>query len=263
MSERQIIRVIDRDTLWEQARSARPFPHIVMDNFLDPDFAHEVLRSWPSFEEASRIGTTYRSVNERLKVNVAESERFPPAAKELNRALASEEWMDSLSYIFGIPNLLADPELYGGGLHQTGPRGHLDVHVDFNYIEDRELHRRLNVLVFFNEPWETEWGGRLELWNSDVSECIHSLEPIFNRCVVFQTSEISFHGVTQVTCPPDKVRRSFAGYYYTKEAPPQWTGESHSTIFKPRPDEWSKRPAMAINRARRETKKIIKKLVRR
>lgn len=257
-----VIQDIDRDALRAQARSAKPFPHIVIDDFLDPDFAHEVVKSWPSFDEAARIGTTYPSVNERLKVNIADASRFSPAAAELNAALASKEWMDSLSFVFGIPNLLADVELVGGGLHQTGPRGHLDVHVDFNYIEDRDLHRRLNVLVYFNDHWKSEWGGRLELWNRDVSECIHSLEPIFNRCVVFETSEISFHGVTKVTCPPDAVRRSFAGYYYTKEAPPHWAGESHSTIFKARPDEWSKRPAMAANRAKQEVRKLIKKLVR-
>ena len=39
----------------------------------------------------------------------------------------------------GIPNLLADDQLVGGGIHETGPRGHLDVHVDFNYIAERDL----------------------------------------------------------------------------------------------------------------------------
>jgi hypothetical protein len=40
-----------------------------------------------------------------------------------------------------------------------------------------------------------------------------------------------------VQCPPDQIRKSFAAYYYTKEAPIGWNGESHSTIFKARPNE--------------------------
>ena len=260
-SAKNVINDFDRDALREQARTAKPFPHIVIDNFLDRDFAHAVLRSWPTFEEAAKMGTTYPSVNERFKINVADSAKFSEPAKQLDEALASREWMDDLSYIFGISDLLPDEQLVGGGLHQTGPRGRLDVHVDFNFLAERQLHRRLNVLVYFNEPWQREWGGCIELWNADVSECVHSLDPIFNRCVVFATSEISFHGVTEVTCPPSMVRRSFAGYYYTEEAPAHWTGDTHSTVFKARPNEWSKRSIMAINHATGATKLALKKMI--
>ena len=77
------------------------------------------------------------------------------------------------------------------------------------------------------EGWLPEWGGQLELWNQDVSERLGLFDPILNRCIIFATSEISYHGVTKVTCPQDVVRRSFAGYYYTEAAPPHWTGRSH------------------------------------
>ena len=49
-------------------------------------------------------------------------------------------------------------------------RGHLDVHVDFNYIEDRKLFRRMNILVYFNKDWQDEWGGNIELWDEDVRD---------------------------------------------------------------------------------------------
>src|SRR5262249_50638092 len=91
--------------------------------------------------------------------------------------------------------------------------------------------------IYFNENWDKKWGGNIELWDKDVSVCHHSFAPIFNRCVIFATSEISFHGVTAVQCPPDRVRKSFAAYYYTTEAPQHWTGHSHTTIFKARPNE--------------------------
>jgi hypothetical protein len=232
-----IIREIDRDALRDRVRQALPVPFFSIDNFLDEAFAEQVLAGYPSFEEAAQIGRMFTAINEKKKIQVTDATKFARPVAELNRALAEPEFLDLLSYVFDIPKLLADEELVGGGIHQTGPRGHLDVHVDFNYIPERELHRRLNILVYFNKDWKPEWGGNIELWDKDVKTCIHSFSPIFNRCVVFLTNEISYHGVTAVKCPEDRSRKSFAAYYYTREAPAHWDGKAHSTIFKARPDE--------------------------
>ena len=257
-----VINEIDRGRLRIHARTATPFPHILIDDFLDPGFAREVLRSWPSYEEAARIGREFRSINEQNKIQVTDSRQFPPPLKELKTALAAPEFLAAASHVFDIPDLVADDQLVGGGLHQTGPRGRLDVHVDFNFLEDRGLHRRLNILLYFNPEWLPAWGGDLELWNSDVSEKVHSFEPIFNRCVIFETSEISYHGVAEVTCPENIVRRSFAGYYYTDTAPESWDGESHTTIFKARPEEVAKKRLMALQQLSEAAKRKAKNLIR-
>jgi Rps23 Pro-64 3,4-dihydroxylase Tpa1-like proline 4-hydroxylase len=232
-----MIRAIDRDLLRERIRQATPVPHICIDNFLDEAFAEQVLASFPSFEEAAQIGRTFSAVNEKKKIQVTDVTKFARPIAELDRALSSPEFCELLSDVFEIPRILPDEELVGGGIHQTGPRGHLDVHVDFNYIADRQLHRRLNILVYFNQGWKPEWGGNIELWDKDVKTCHHSFSPIFNRCIIFETNEISYHGVTAVRCPEDRSRKSFAAYYYTKEAPVGWDGKNHSTNFKARPDE--------------------------
>jgi 2OG-Fe(II) oxygenase superfamily len=231
------INPIDREVLRDRVRRAEPFPHFKIDNFLDQGFAERILASFPSFEEAVKVGRSFEAVNEHRKVQVTDSSLFAEPIARLNRALADPEFLDLLCYVFDIPHLLADEQLVGGGIHQTGPRGHLDVHVDFNYLPDRELHRRLNILIYFNKDWKEEWGGNIELWDKDVKVCHHSFAPIFNRCVVFATNEISYHGVTAVRCPADRSRKSFAAYYYTKEAPPGWDGQQHSTVFKARPNE--------------------------
>jgi len=231
------INPIDRDALRAQVRAAKPFPFFQVDNFLKEDFANRVLEAFPNYEQAKKIGREFAAVNERGKVQVTDSKQFAEPVRQLNEVLACQEFLDLLSYAMDIPKLLPDEELVGGGIHQTGPRGHLDVHVDFNYIPERQLHRRLNILVYFNKDWKEEWGGNIELWDKDVKVCHHSFSPIFNRCVVFETNDISFHGVSAVNCPPDRARKSFAAYYYTKEAPAHWTGEAHSTIFKARPNE--------------------------
>jgi Rps23 Pro-64 3,4-dihydroxylase Tpa1-like proline 4-hydroxylase len=232
-----VINPINRETLRQQFQSAKPFPFFKIDNFLREDFAEEVLASFPSYEQAKEVGKSFKGVNEKGKVQVTDSATFAEPVQRLNEALASQDFLDLLSYVTGMPNLLADDQLVGGGIHQTGPRGHLDVHVDFNYIKERDLHRRLNILIYFNKNWQPEWGGNIELWNDGVTECAHSFSPIFNRCVVFETNEISYHGVSAVRCPDGVSRKSFAAYYYTKEAPAHWTGKAHDTIFRARPDE--------------------------
>lgn len=233
----RIIRPFDREVLRRQFQEAKPFPFIAIDDFLDREFAREVAAAYPTYAEAKDRGHEFRAVNENKKAQITDAATFPEPVQQLNELLRAPSFMEDLEYITGIDNLLADAELRGGGMHLTGPRGRLDVHIDFNYDEPRKLHRRLNILLYLNEGWKDEWGGAVELWDEKVRTCGHSFKPVLNRCVLFATSEISFHGVEPVTCPKGQRRMSFAAYYYTKEAPAHWAGTKHTTVFKARPGE--------------------------
>jgi Rps23 Pro-64 3,4-dihydroxylase Tpa1-like proline 4-hydroxylase len=257
----EFLNPIDREALREQVRCSTPVPNFLIDNFLRPEFAERVLAAYPPYEEAIAVGRSFRAVNEKGKVQVTDAARFPEPIQQLNHVLASPEFCELISYALGIPKLLADEKLVGGGMHQTAARGHLDVHVDFNYLEDRGWHRRANLLVFLNRGWQPEWGGEFELWDADVKARHHAHLPIFNRCVLFETNEISFHGVTAVTCPPGETRKSFAAYYYTTEAPAHWNGKAHSTIFRARPDEFLKGTvAMPAEKAKRWLTQTIRRV---
>jgi Rps23 Pro-64 3,4-dihydroxylase Tpa1-like proline 4-hydroxylase len=231
------LRPLDVPRLTREFRSAEPFPFIVIDELLTPEFAREVADSYPTFDNALEKGFAFDFVNEKKKVQVTDQAKFPAAVKRLNEAISSPAFLAQLSEITGMRNLLADEQLIGGGMHVMGSAGRLDVHVDFNLIEQRALHRRLNILIYLNPVWSSEWGGYIELWDKDVRRCHHAFLPAFNRCVIFETSAISFHGVSAVVCPDDVERKSFAAYYYTREAPAAFDGHSHSTIFRARPDE--------------------------
>ena len=239
-----------------------------IDGLLEPRFAAEVSAAYPTFERALELGRSLDALNESLKVQICDASAFPEPVARLNAALASPEWLEAVAGVSGIPKLLADERLAGGGMHVMGERGRLDVHVDFNMLRDRTIHRRLNILIFLNEGWRDGWGGEIELWDADVTHCITSLTPLFNRCVVFATSEESFHGVTKVRCPADRARCSFAGYYYTDEPPRGWSGQHHSTVFRARPNEWLRgsllMPAQRASRTlRRELRRVARRLLRR
>jgi len=262
-----MIRSLDVDALAREFREAEPFPHIVIDDFLEPAAAAEVAAAYPDFADAAEQGFEFDFVNEKRKVQICDATRFPPAVARLNEALAAPDFLATIEAITGIPNLVFDPELAGGGMHVTGAQGRLDVHVDFNYVEERALHRRLNILIYLNPDWRDEWGGAVEFWDAKVRHCARRVAPRLGRCVLFQTSEISFHGVEPVRCPETRARKSFAAYYYTREAPAGWAGRHHGTIFRARPDErfrrWVLMPAERARRAARQRLRAMKHGIKR
>ncbi len=263
-----VIAPYDREALRAQYQNAQPFPWIQIDGFLSSAFADEVTRSYPPFDVAVRMGRQFQAVNENLKVQVCDYASFPDPVKQLSDAVSSPQFLEDLSYITGIPKLLWDTNFSGGGMHETARSGWLDVHIDFNIHEGLgSAHRRLNILIFLNPEWDERWGGTLELWDKDVKTRAHGITPIHNRCVLFETSDLSWHGVTAVNCPDGVVRKSFAAYYYTREAPAGWDGRAHNTIFRSRPDEYMKRhvlmPAVAARESMRERVRSAKRAVKR
>lgn len=254
----ELLNPIDKDALKKSLSTNPPFPHFCIDNFLKEEFAEEVYQSFPSYQEAQQLGYEFSAVNEKRKVQITDASKFPPAIKKLNDLLASREFVKMWSELTGIPNLFADADLVGGGIHETNTGGHLDVHIDFNYVESKKVHRRLNILIYFNKDWKEEYGGYLDIWDKDVSKRYGYFEPKFNRACGFVTSDVSFHGVTPITCPPEVTRKSFATYYYTKDSPEGWNGDKHSTIFKPRPHEWFK--GTVLMPYENSTRKIFSKL---
>ncbi|PHS68217.1 MAG: hypothetical protein COB23_09590 [Methylophaga sp.] len=262
----ELINPIDHEKFKKDLQSAEPFPYFCIDNFLDEDFANDVYEAFPTYQEAQELGQEFAAVNEKRKIQITDSKKFAPAMKKLHDLFASKEYTEMWSDLTGIPNLVADPELIGGGIHETNSGGHLDVHVDFNYNENNQMFRRLNILIYFNKDWKEEYGGYLDVWDKDVKKCYGEFEPKFNRACGFLTSEESFHGVTPLTCPPHIMRKSFATYFYTKDPSTGWTGEGwtgekHSTIFRARPDEWIKAGIqMPIETGIRSTKKAIRSI---
>jgi 2OG-Fe(II) oxygenase superfamily len=268
MADRQLIRPLDVPTLKAQYARAEPFPYFVVEGFLEPSFAAEVAAAYPTWETAKQMGFAFNAVNERKKVQVTERALFPDAVGRLSDALASTAFLADLGAITGIPGLLADERLFGGGIHVTGPYGRLDVHVDFNILEfERRLYRRLNLLLYLNPDWNEDWGGQVEFWDREVKTCVQHYAPTLNRCVVFETSDISYHGVAPLTCPEGELRRSFAAYYYTLEPAGAEEPASHSTIFRARPDERMRgyvlMPAERLQRQVTEGLQTAKRRVRR
>lgn len=230
------------DVLLERARAnreryarAEPFPHVVIDDFFPVEALDAILAEFPNPEgidwQKFEAGTE-KKLASKLESQLGERTR------QFIWGLNSQVFVTFLETLTGIDGLIPDPHLWGGGLHQIVPGGFLKVHADFNRHEKLNLDRRLNLLLYLNRDWKEEYGGHLQLWTRDMSRCVVKVLPVFNRCVVFSTTDFSYHGHPDpLTCPQGRTRKSVAMYYYTNGRPAEEISGDHSTLFKPRPGE--------------------------
>ncbi len=213
-------------------RAAAPFPHIVLENLLNPSVITPAITEYPSTNSSE--WAAYAHVNER-KWGSTDSSAWGPTLQSIAATLNSPEFVSYLEKLTGITGLFPDDTFNGGGLHQSLRGGFLNVHADFTvhpYHQDWE--RRVNVLVYFNENWDESWGGQLELWKTDMTRCERSVVPEANRCVIFTTDPDAFHGhPTPMTCPEGTARRSMALYYFVKNE----NANIRSTEYRARPGD--------------------------
>ena len=228
---------LDDSALARSFASAKPFRHLVIDDFLAPAFCRELASAFPGFSSGETVNEFGEEAGKAVCRNVRElGESF----RHFDELLRSRSFLDRLSRITGVPELLYDPEYVGGGTHENLHGQDLDPHVDFNYHPTTGQHRRLNLILFLNEEWAAAWGGALDFhrdpWNPEDDQ-VRSVCPVFNRCVVFETTENSWHGFQRIELPPEKrhlSRRSVAVYFYTNERPVEEAALEHSTVYVPR-----------------------------
>ena len=219
----------------EAFAQAQPFRHVIIDDFLTADFCAALLKEFPTFDQNKALNEMglpgAKAVNEKLP-------RIGPAYRQFDQLIQSREFLEKISAITGIPRLLYDPHYTGGGTHENRHGQDLDIHVDFNYHPKTRTHRRLNLILFLNPEWRPEWGGCLELhrnpWGAPADDETVTIVPLLNRCVIFETTETSWHGFRRIQVPDAQIsRRSLAIYYYSEERPTEETAPAHSTVYVP------------------------------
>jgi 2OG-Fe(II) oxygenase superfamily len=222
--------------------TAKPYPHVVFDDFFDPALLDMVLTEFP---KPGQIRWQKFDNEKEIKLATARDASFGPMTRLLFYHLNSISFLEFLSEVTGIQNLISDPGFEGGGLHQIVRGGKLGVHADFNRHRNFNLDRRLNVLVYLNKDWRAEYGGNLELWDRDMKQCEARVAPLFNRMMIFGTTDFTYHGHPDpLQCPEGMTRKSMALYYFSNGRPPEEVSGEHSTLFRPR-DQADFRPTFA------------------
>lgn len=213
-------------------KTNHPYPHIIIDDFLSPETASAAFDKFPAYELFNK---KYKGLNEK-KAEGSNIEDFDPLYTEIIGELSSPEMYKWIQQVCNVKEeVVMTNDAEGRGLHQGGNGSFLDIHIDFNIHRKHNLHRRLNILIYLNKHWLPEYGGGLEMWNVDVTKMEKVAEPKFNRCLIFETSEISYHGYGRINVPENESRKSIYGYYYTETR--DGAVPYHDTVFKARPEE--------------------------
>ncbi len=216
--------------------NAKPFPNIVFDDFFNEETLEKILNDFP--KNIKDIGNEFNNKAEK-KLSLNTADKFSESTNNFINYLNSEPFVKFLNTITGInETLITDPYLIGGGLHELKNDGYLNIHADFNQHPKMKLDRRLNILIYLNHNWLDKNGGHLELWDKEMKKCEKKILPIFNRMVIFSTTDYSYHGnPNKVKVDRDYSRKSIALYYYSNGRPASEKSLGlHSTIFRKRPE---------------------------
>lgn len=213
----------------ETFRKNTPFSHIVFEGLFAPELLELVSSDF------DRLGWSdwrhYDNANERKRASLPNT-RFGHAAQLYFNTVHSGLFINFLERVSGIIGLVADPELYAGGLHEMPPGGRFRTHLDFNQHPITKLDNRLVFITYLNKDWRPSYGGALELWSVEENKCASVIEPTFGRSILFYQSSKAMHGHPDpVSAPGGRMRRSAAAYFYSNGRLDLEGDGYHSTIY--------------------------------
>ena len=220
---------------------ANPFPHIVIDDFISKDLAiqcynqmsqHEdwmfdSMMGYPEDERDSQVNKWWTPYDSDSK-NKIESDM--PAVWKCLQYFNSRPFLLFLEKLTGIKDLIADVDFEGGGIHKIKNGGRLELHSDYNKHPNKDIWRRINLLLYLTPNWN--YNGHLDLYEKEPLVKVKSILPTFNRAVIFNTTDDSIHGhPIPLICPDEVSRYSFALYYFTKDRPEHEKSDSKAAIW--------------------------------
>ena len=229
--------------------NALPYPNIVVDNLFDNALLEEIRKNFPKKDELK--WWKYDNYFEKKLAYNNIQDLHPSFAKYFN-LVNSMSFVRKIAEMADIENLIADPSLYGGGLHMIEKGGKLDIHADFNYHRVTGWKRKLNMITFLNKDWDPGYGGNIELWERDMSKCSRSVLPVFNRTIIFYVDDTAYHGHPDpLNCPSEIYRKSLATYYYTFHKDSLDDMTYRSTDYRKRPGEKTSKDIEHLREKRR------------
>jgi hypothetical protein len=232
-----------------------PFDHCIIDDFFLSDVAAGLEAEFPAFNDS--VWHQYDNAIEIKKV-CNNWNYFPPLTYSAFTMLNSEELMALLTdQILDGRALYSDPGLNGGGWHIHRQGGKLNTHLDYSLHPKLGLQRKLNIIIYMNSQWRDEWGGHLGLWGNESSskpgQLVKSVAPKFNRAVIFDTTQNSWHGLPDpLKCPEDQFRKSLAVYCLCE--PPADADKRGKALFAPTAEQESDQRVLDLIKKRAHVK---------
>jgi hypothetical protein len=233
-----MIRELDWYKLSETFQQGFPFRHIVIDNFFIPEIAEKLSEEFPDYN-SDYIHHYSNAIEDKKVYN--HWDKFPSCTYRAFSYFGSNDFMQGMSILTNDNGIVFDFGLNGGGWHMHGRGGNNNVHLDYNLHPKLGMQRKLNIIVYLTKDWNPAWNGGLELWSHDPQNnqplnCESMVDNVFNRAIIFDTTENSWHGLPKyIECPEGVVRKSIAAYFLIPA--PGVTENRGKALFAPREDQ--------------------------
>jgi hypothetical protein len=207
---------------------SKPFPSIVIDDFLPTDIATQL------YEESLTVPDEHWKVFTRNNSHMMELNNLElcPIATQLVAQMHSAKGMKWLSEVSGIPQLLCDPYLVGAGYSKSFNGDSLKVHTDFNWNDQLKLHRLLSLIIYITPDWKPEYGGGLDFYDFKRKDIVKTVNADFNRCLIWKYHKKGFHGYNDpINCPKEISRNAFKLFFYVSSSEYNPTDRPHRSLY--------------------------------
>ena len=205
----------------------------ILDDLLPKEITTEIYESFPN-KDVFDFNDSFREKKFTFK-------KFDNSKTSLINDITDSFQMDNvikvIERITKTPHLTADPSLYAGGISRMDFGHFLNPHVDNSHDATRKRYRRFNLLFYVTPEIQESDGGNFELWDKEVKIPL-LIQAKFNRLVVLETTQYSWHSVDHVL---SNIQRCCVSNYYFSENSPENYEYYNVTSFVGRPDEGVKR----------------------
>jgi len=218
-----------RQRLKQQFKQARPFPHLRLQDLFHPQLLELVREEFDLFP--SRGWRNFSSDQEQTFRSRPDA-GLGPASRIYFNLVNSHAFVEFLGDISGMPHLIVDRTLFGGGLHESRSGGKFGIHRDFDRHAETGLRNEMVFLTYLNPGWNPDWGGALELWDAATQRAEANVLPELGVSLLMPNRHDSYHGHPEPMQLPDGVRRrSLASYYYSNAHRHEHRAAARTTAF--------------------------------
>jgi len=182
----------------------KPYTVWKINNFLSEEIIKKMADNWygpedDAWHKGHATINGKKNILEQGMRGVSTLDKMPKEISEIAIQLHSQEFTNQIGELIGIEDLISDKDMRWSGMRTMLPGSFQLIHSDARISPETGLRKELTVLIYvqplYNESHDT---GHLEIWDDNMSRCMHKIAPKYNSAVIFLNSDTSYHGVPDV-----------------------------------------------------------------
>ena len=172
-----------------------PYKIWIIDNFLKQNIVEDINDNWVS-QDTGLWGSSYSELDGNKNILedgmrwLNDYDLMPEEISNVMKYFHSDKFTETISKITDIDGLITDKNGNWSGMRTMLSDSYQLIHSDARTHPVNGLRKELTCLLYLNEDYDRKRDeGCCEIWNDDMTEKIHEVEPINNRLMVFLNSK--------------------------------------------------------------------------